>query len=76
MGTVRGGAARATEPVRAHNEDTYRLVDPAAPQVRARGYLALLADGMGSHGGGAVASDAASDAFLRPFMHGTARAGG
>ncbi len=72
MGTGLGGAARATEPVRAHNEDTYRLVDPAAPQVRACSYLALLTDGMGSHGGGAVASDA----FLHPFMHGTARAGG
>ncbi len=67
MGTVEGGAARATGPVRAHNEDTYRLVDPAAPQVRTCGYLALLADGMGGHGQGDVASDAASDGLYARF---------
>ena len=64
MGTVVGGAARATGPVRAHNEDTFRLVDPVAPQVRTCGYLALLADGMGGHGRGEVASDAASDGLF------------
>jgi len=62
-----GGAARATGPVRAHNEDTYRLVDPAAPQVHTCGYLALLADGMGGHGQGDVASDAASDGLYARF---------
>lgn len=67
MGTIEGGAARATGPVRAHNEDTYRLVDPAAPQVRTCGYLALLADGMGGHGRGEVASDAASDGLYARF---------
>ena len=67
MGRVMGGAARATGPVRAHNEDTYRLVDPAAPQVRTCGYLALLADGMGGHGQGDVASDAASDGLFDRF---------
>lgn len=67
MGTVEGGAARATGPVRAHNEDTYRLVDPAAPRVRTCGYLALLADGMGGHGQGEVASDAASDGLYARF---------
>ncbi len=67
MGMVEGGAARATGPVRAHNEDTYRLVDPAAPRVRTCGYLALLADGMGGHGQGAVASDAASDGLYARF---------
>ena len=67
MGTVEGGAARATGPVRAHNEDTYRLVDPFAPRVRTCGYLALLADGMGGHGQGEVASDAASDGLYARF---------
>ncbi len=67
MGTVEGGAARATGPVRAHNEDTYRLVDPADPRVRTCGYLALLADGMGGHGRGDVASDAGSDGLYARF---------
>jgi len=67
MGMVTGNGARATGPVRAHNEDTYRLVDPAAPQVRTCGYLALLADGMGGHGQGDVASDAASDGLYARF---------
>ncbi len=67
MGTVEGGAARATGPVRAHNEDTYRLVDPAAPRVRTCGYLALLADGMGGHGQGEVASAAASEGLYARF---------
>jgi protein phosphatase len=67
MGTVIGGAHRAIGPVRAHNEDTYRLVDPAHPRARACGYLAILADGMGGHGQGDVASDAASDGLFARF---------
>ena len=67
MGTVAGGAARATGPVRAHNEDTFRLVDPVHARVRACGYLAILADGMGGHGLGDVASDAASDGLFARF---------
>lgn len=67
MGTVIGGAHREIGPVRAHNEDTYRLVDPAHPLVRACGYLAILADGMGGHGQGDVASDAASDGLFARF---------
>ena len=66
MGTVVGGAARATGP-RAHNEDTYRLADPSHPLARACGYLAILADGMGGHGQGDVASDAASDGLFARF---------
>jgi protein phosphatase len=67
MGTVIGGAHRAIGPVRMHNEDTYRLVDSAHPRVRACGYLAVLADGMGGHGQGDVASDAASDGLFARF---------
>lgn len=67
METVAGGAARATGPVRSHNEDTFRLVDPAHPLVRTCGYLAILADGMGGHGQGDVASDAASDGLYTRF---------
>jgi PPM family protein phosphatase len=67
MGTVIGGAHRAIGPVRAHNEDTYRLTDPAHPRVRACGYLAILADGMGGHGQGDVASDAASDGLFARY---------
>ena len=67
MGMVVGGGARATGPVRAHNEDTYRLVDPDHPRARACGYLAILADGMGGHGRGDVASDAASDGLFARF---------
>lgn len=67
MGTVVGGGARAIGPVRAHNEDTFRLVDPAHPSVRACGYLAILADGMDGHGRGDVASDAASDGLFNRF---------
>ena len=66
MGMVEGGAARETGP-RTHNEDTYRLADPAHPLARACGYLAILADGMGGHGRGDVASDAASDGLFARY---------
>jgi serine/threonine protein phosphatase PrpC len=67
MGTVEGGAARARGRARPNTAHTPGGAPPPPPQVRTCGYLALLADGMGGHGRGEVASDAASDGLYARF---------
>lgn len=54
--------------VRSHNEDRVAFVAPAvdAPEARS-GYLAIVADGMGGHAAGEVASALATEVVRRVF---------
>jgi serine/threonine-protein kinase len=54
--------------LRAHNEDFLRFWEPEdETDKRARGAIALLADGVGGHGAGEVASQLAVDTALLAF---------
>lgn len=54
--------------LRAVNEDSGRYVRPGAPALRARkGALAIVADGMGGHAAGDVASSMAVDVLSRVY---------
>lgn len=54
--------------VRTHNEDAYGHVVPADPaQARSHGWLFVLADGVGGHKRGEVASHLAVDCLLEGF---------
>lgn len=53
---------------RLHNEDTVRFVRPADPAVRQNmGFLAVVADGMGGHASGEVASSTAVDVMTEEY---------
>ena len=55
-------------PVRPHNEDFLRYWESEdESEKRARGAVALLADGVGGHGAGEVASQLAVETALRTF---------
>ena len=55
-------------PVRPHNEDFVRFWEAEDErEIRARGAVALLADGVGGHGAGEVASQLAVETALRTF---------
>lgn len=55
-------------PVRPHNEDSLDFWQPAdLEEQRERGAVAILADGVGGHGRGEVASRLAVDVALRTF---------
>lgn len=64
FGAMRSDVGR----VRSANEDTVAFVAPAegSPEGR-RGYLALVADGMGGHAAGEVASGLAAEVIRRVF---------
>ncbi len=54
--------------VREVNEDCIRFVQPGDPEVAAKkGLLVLVADGMGGHSGGEVASNKATDVISRVY---------
>ncbi|WP_186408151.1 Stp1/IreP family PP2C-type Ser/Thr phosphatase [Candidatus Accumulibacter aalborgensis] len=55
--------------VRSSNQDSLAFVSPKAPEVRRRlGVLAVVADGMGGHNGGEVASAMAVDTICRHYF--------
>lgn len=54
--------------VRTHNEDQGRSVHPGNPDtLRAKGLLVLVADGMGGHAAGEVASATAADVIAQVY---------
>jgi serine/threonine protein phosphatase PrpC len=58
----------STGPVRPHNEDVVRFWEAEDEnEIKARGAVALLADGVGGHGEGEVASELAVETALRTF---------
>lgn len=61
------GASSDTGRVRDHNEDEVRLAEPESPQVAGRGFLAAVADGMGGHERGEVASNLAIETLFTTF---------
>lgn len=60
------GSASDTGRVREHNEDSVRIADPA-PQVQQRGLLVAVADGMGGHERGEVASNLAIETLFSSY---------
>ena len=57
-------------PVRKNNEDSIEFWQPTVPEDwRARGAVAILADGVGGHGFGEVASKLACDRALDVFLN-------
>ena len=65
---IHGAMCQATGPGRAANEDyvVYVVPEPDDPRA-ARGALSLVADGMGGHAAGEVASAVAADIILRRY---------
>jgi protein phosphatase len=64
----RAVAATDTGIIRDHNEDAVRFVRPAESPLRKKmGYLAIVADGMGGHASGEVASSMAIDTITEEY---------
>ena len=58
--------------VRTNNEDSARFIRPARQEVRSRkGFLAIVADGMGGHAAGEVASQMAVDTIAKTYFERT-----
>jgi PPM family protein phosphatase len=74
MSIVLASAARATTGARSGQEDAFQLwpADGASrPESEGGGLLAVLADGMGGHTGGAVAGQTACSTFAQVFSAAT-----
>ena len=67
MAKLLAGAATDAGPAREQNEDAVRLAEPGSPSVARHGFLAAVADGMGGHQHGEVASRLAVDALFASF---------
>jgi len=70
MSIVLASAARATTGARSGQEDAFQLWPAdgvARPEGESGGLLAVLADGMGGHTGGAVAGQTACSTFAEVF---------
>src|SRR5579872_520514 len=66
-------ALSSAGPVRSNNEDSLDYWQPASPEEwRTRGAVAILADGVGGHGNGEVASRLACDYARRAFVEANA----
>lgn len=62
-------------PVRTNNEDSASVVIPASRQIlESKGVLAVVADGMGGHEGGEVASSLATEHISKAYYDSTASA--
>lgn len=76
MGKLLSGAATDAGRVRDHNEDEVFLAESAAAHTAARGFLVALADGMGGHERGEVASKLAIETLVERFYAEDGAAGG
>lgn len=76
MGKLLIGAATDAGRVRDHNEDEVFLAELDSERTAARGFLCALADGMGGHERGEVASKLAIEALVERFYAEDGAAGG
>ncbi len=67
MGKLLIGSATDTGRVRDHNEDEVLLAEPESERTVARGFLFAVADGMGGHERGEVASQIAIETLFERF---------
>ena len=67
MGRLLTGSATDTGRVRDHNEDEVLLAEPESGRAVARGFLFAVADGMGGHERGEVASQIAIETLFDRF---------
>jgi serine/threonine protein phosphatase PrpC len=76
MGKLLVGSATDTGRVRDHNEDEVLLAEPESERAVARGFLFAVADGMGGHERGEVASQIAIETLFERFYAEDAATGG